>query len=74
MTALWVACPAVEVERNTVNISTEIKIKIFSLRFSFSRGRRRGLQTPNLAVYLKNIVQLIPRRRYRSCIFASGPQ
>jgi hypothetical protein len=46
MTALWVACPAVEGERDTVNVSTEIKIKIFSLRFSFSRGRRCGLQTP----------------------------
>jgi hypothetical protein len=30
MTALWVACPAVEVERDTVDVSTEIKI--FSLR------------------------------------------
>jgi hypothetical protein len=32
MTALWVACPAVEVERDTVDVSTEIKPPVLVLQ------------------------------------------
>jgi hypothetical protein len=55
MTALWVACPAVEVERDTVDVSTEIKI--FSLR-SLSSGDRKSFQA------FPNGTPRIPRSRF----------
>jgi hypothetical protein len=59
MTALWVACPAVEVERDTVDVSTEIKI--FSLR-SLSSSDRKSFQT------FPNGTPRIPRSRFTGAV------
>jgi hypothetical protein len=55
--ALWVGCPAVEIERDTVNVSTEIKI--LGLRSS-SDGK--GFQT------LSDGTPRVPRTRFTRAV------